>query len=43
MKTVTKVVLVLLLTGVALLASQEGPRTYVEHCFCGICSYLFGE
>jgi len=43
MKTVTKVVLVLLVTGVALLASQEGPRTYVEHCICGICSYFLGE
>jgi hypothetical protein len=43
MKTVTKAVLVLLVTGVALLASQEGPRVYVEHCFCNICSYFFGE
>jgi len=43
MKTLTKVVLVLLVTGVALLASQEGPRTYVEHCICDICSYFFGE
>jgi len=43
MKTVTKVVLVFLVTGVALLASQEGPRTYVERCICGICSYFMGE
>jgi len=43
MKTVTKAVLVLLVSGVALLASQEGPRTYVENCICCMCSYFFGE
>jgi hypothetical protein len=50
MKTATKVVIALLLGGVALLASQEGPRTYVANCVCGVancvcslCSYLFGQ
>jgi len=43
MKTVTKVVLLLLVSGVALLASQEEPRTYVENCICCMCSYFFGE
>jgi len=43
MKTAAKVMIVLLLGGVALLASQEKPRMYVENCFCSLCSYLFGE
>ena len=43
MKTITKTVLALLVCGVALLASQEGPRVYVENCVCCICSYLFGR
>lgn len=43
MKTVTKAVLVLLACGVALLASQEKPRQYVENCICCVCSYLFGD
>jgi len=43
MKNVTKAVLVLLVCSVALLASQEKPRMYVENCICSMCSYLFGE
>jgi hypothetical protein len=43
MKTITKSILVLLVCGVALLASQEGPRVYVENCICSICTYFFGE
>jgi len=43
MKTATKVVIALLLGGVALLASQEKPRMYVEDCICCLCSYLFGQ
>jgi len=43
MKTVTKTILALLVCGFALVASQEGPRTYVETCICCVCSYLFGE
>ena len=43
MKTATKVVIVLLLGGVALVAAQEKPRVYVENCICSLCMYLFGE
>lgn len=43
MKTVTKVVIALLIGGVALVASQEQPRMYIESCICSICSYFFGE
>ena len=50
MKTATKVMIVLLVGGVALVAAQEGPRTYVADCLCGVancvcslCSYLFGQ
>ena len=43
MKTATKVVIALLVGGVALMASQEGPRTYVENCICCLCSYFFGQ
>jgi hypothetical protein len=43
MKTATKVVIALLLGGVALVAAQEKPRTYVENCICCLCSYFFGE
>jgi len=43
MKTVTKVVLALLVGGVALVASQEKPRTMVAECICCLCSYLFGQ
>ena len=43
MKTATKVVIALLIGGVALVAAQEKPRIYVENCLCSICSYLFGQ
>lgn len=43
MKTATKVVIALLVGGVALVASQDGPRTYVANCVCCLCSYLFGQ
>lgn len=43
MKTATKVVLALLAGGVALMASQEGPRTYVANCICSLCSYFFEQ
>jgi len=43
MKTATKVVIVLLLGGVALVASQEKPRMYIADCVCCLCSYLFGQ
>jgi len=43
MKTATKVIIVLLIGGVALVAAQEGPRTYVADCICCLCSYLFGN
>jgi len=43
MKTATKVMLGLLVGGVALMASQEGSRTYVANCVCCLCSYLFGQ
>jgi hypothetical protein len=43
MKTATKVVIALLIGGVALVAAQEGPRTYVADCICCLCSYLFGN
>ena len=43
MKTATKVVLVLLGTAVAAVASQENARAYVSDCFCCLCSYLFGS
>ena len=50
MKTATKVMIALLVGGVALVAAQEGPRTYVADCLCGVancvcslCSYLFGQ
>jgi hypothetical protein len=43
MKTASKVVIALLVAGVALVAAQEGPRTYVENCICCLCSYLFGQ
>jgi hypothetical protein len=43
MKTATKVVIALLVGGVALLASQEKPRMYIADCVCCLCSYFFGE
>ena len=43
MKTATKVVIALLVAGVALVAAQEGPRTYVADCLCSLCSYFFGQ
>ena len=43
MKTVTKVLLVLLVAGVGLVAAQEKPRMYVENCICSICTYFFGD
>jgi hypothetical protein len=43
MKTASKVVIALLIGGVALVASQEKPRMYVADCLCSICSYFFGE
>lgn len=43
MKTATKVVIALLIGGVALVASQEQPRAYVANCICSICTYFFGD
>jgi hypothetical protein len=43
MKTATKVVLALLVGGVALVAAQEKPRMMVADCICSLCSYLFGQ
>ena len=43
MKTASKVVIALLIGGVALVASQEKPRLYVENCICCLCSYFFGD
>jgi hypothetical protein len=43
MKTATKVVIALLVAGVALVAAQEKPRMYVEDCICCLCSYFFGQ
>jgi hypothetical protein len=43
MKTATKVVIALLIGGVALVAAQEKPRMYVADCICCLCSYLFGQ
>jgi hypothetical protein len=43
MKTVTKVLLVLLVAGVGLVAAQEKPRMLVENCICSICTYFFGD
>jgi hypothetical protein len=43
MKTVTKVVLVLLVSSVALMASQEPVRAYVSDGFCCLLSCVFGD
>ena len=43
MKTATKVVLALLVGGIALVAAQEKPRMMVADCLCSLCSYLFGQ
>jgi len=43
MRTAMKVVIGLLVGGIALVAAQEGPRTYVVDCICCLCSYFFGQ
>ena len=43
MKTASKVVIALLIGGVALVAAQEKPRAYVANCICCLCSYFFGD
>jgi hypothetical protein len=43
MKTVSKVVIVLLVSTVALVASQEESRAYVSDCFCSLMDCLFGQ
>ncbi len=43
MRTAGKALIILLVSGAVLLATQEAPRQYVERCVCGICSYLFGD
>jgi len=43
MKRVLEVIAVLVVSSVALMASQEQARAYVSDCLCCLCSYLFGH
>ena len=43
MKTATKVILALLVSSVALVASQEQSREYISNCFCSLMDCLFGS
>jgi len=43
MKRVLQVIAVLVVSSVALMASQEQARAYVSDGLCCLCSYLFGH
>ena len=43
MKRALQVIAVLVVSSVALVASQEQARAYVSDCVCCLCSYLFGH
>jgi hypothetical protein len=43
MSVALKVTAVLLVSTIAVLASQPEARAYVENCVCCICSHFFGS